>query len=92
MNVNTLFSLSDLVYSIIDASKGRLIPLIVEKITIVVETTELNVISYQVSAIAKFHNTVYFENELESYENAKNRAESELNGQITEIEQEISDL
>lgn len=92
MNINTLFSLGDLVYPIIDANEGKLIPLIVEKINIVVETTELNVISYQVSATAKFHNIVYFENELESYESAKNRATSELNSQITTIEQEISEL
>jgi len=92
MNITTLFDLGDVVYPIVDADKGNLIPLIVEKIIVNVETLELTAIKYQVSATAKFHNSIYFENELELHEDAKERAENELNDQITQIQQEISDL
>lgn len=92
MNITTLFNLGDKVYSIVDSGKGNLIPLIIEKIKIDVESTLLSIVSYQVSTTAKFHNTVYFENELENYESAKIRAENKLNEQIAEIQQDILEL
>lgn len=92
MNINTLFNLGNIVYSTIDSNQGKLIPLIIEKIKIEIESTSLVIISYQVSSNEKFHNTIYFENELESYEDAKTRIENKLNEQITEIQQEISEL
>ena len=40
----------------------------------------------------KFHNSMYFQNELELYEDAKTRIENKLNTQIEEIQQVILDL
>ncbi len=92
MNINTLFNLSDKVYAINDSNQGKLIPLIIEKIIIEVENTSLVIISYQVSSTVKFHNSMYFQNELELYEDAKTRIENKLNTQIEEIQQVILDL
>ena len=92
MTITTLFNLGDVLYLITDANEGNLIPVIVEKIFVTVETTVLTVIRYQVSSNEKFHNTTYYENELETYENAKNRAESVLDAQITQLEQDKTEL
>ena len=92
MQVTTQFDLADSVYLKIDAAEGKLIKLIVEKINIAVESTELTVISYQVSNTAKFHNSLYNEGDLYTYAEAQARAETALQAEITEIEEEITEL
>lgn len=92
MNITTIFNLGDIVYLKRDAIEGKLIPLIVEKINISVETTTLTVVSYQISSTEKFHNSIYYETELDLYENAKILAENALDEDISELEKRKQEL
>lgn len=92
MDISTEFDLAETVYAIEDSGLGKMIPLIVEKIIINVETIDITTITYQVSSNNKFHNTTYYENEIESLTNAQTRAETYLNGKIDDIQEIIDSL
>jgi len=92
LDLTTKFNLGDTVYLVADANLGKMISMIVEKIEIEIETTNVVSMIYQVSSSEKFHNSKYYENELETYANAKTIAENELTKQKNELQYAINNL
>ena len=93
MNITTSFNLADTAYIIAEAIKGNLMPVIIEKIKVKVETLENILITYQVSNTDLYHNTEFEEADLiSSYEDAKALAESALEDEILEIQNRIDNL
>jgi hypothetical protein len=90
--ITTNFALADVAYILVEAKKGNLVPVIIEKITAIVESSQITAISYQVSSTNLFHNTILNQDELATYADAKALAEDELNEQIDEIEEKINEL
>jgi hypothetical protein len=86
MEIVTEFNIGDIVYILEDANKGNLVPVIIEKIILSVERENLIITSYQVSSTNKFHNTVFYENQLTTFENAKVIVNTKINEEIKELE------
>lgn len=92
MNISTKFDLGDTVYPNSKAIDGILLPSIVEKIKIEVETNEITVISYQISNNQLFQNEYYYESDLKTYNEAKEIAETELESEKEAIQTRIDNL
>lgn len=92
MDITTQYNLSDIVYSQADAEQGNLIPLIIEKINITVESTDITTITYQVSNTNYFHNTEMNESDLIEYNVAKEIVERKMQDEIVELQGRINQL
>lgn len=89
MEIITKFNLGDTAYSIKHASEGNLIPLIIEKINITVETSEIIIIEYQVSSTNLFHNTIFGEDQLGTCDEVVSLAQDEIQTQIDQLQTKL---
>lgn len=92
MEITTKFNLADIVYLKLDVHQGNMVPLIVEKITTTVETTEIISTLYQISNTEKFHNENAYEQDLYTYAEAQSIALAALNDEKAEIQYKIDHL
>jgi hypothetical protein len=92
MEINTKFSLGDVAYPKYLASQGEVVPVIVDKITISVESTQIIVIVYRVANNGLFNNTMFNEDDLIDLDEAKVLACETLQVKLDEIQNNIDEI